>query len=222
MGTTDLIEPDMTRTPDHDLEAAALAGDREALAALFEGQRGRLLRMVRLRMDRRLAGRIDPDDVLQDSSVDALRRLDEYRAHHAGSLPLHLWFRLLVGQRLVSLHRHHLGTQARDPAQEVALHRGPWPEATSASLAARLLGKLTDASRAAIRAEQREIVREALNAMDPIDREILVLRHFEQLSNEETAAVLNLKKTAASQRYMRALRRLAEVLASIPGLNDGL
>jgi RNA polymerase sigma-70 factor (ECF subfamily) len=222
MGTTDLIERDMTSTPDHDLEAAALAGDRHALAALFDRHRARLLRMVRLRIDRRLAGRVDPDDVLQDSSVDALRRLDEYRSQYAGTLPLHLWFRLLVGQRLVSLHRYHLGTQARDPAQEVTLHRGAWPEATSASLAAQLLGKLTAASRAAIRAEQRQIVREALNAMGPIDREVLVLRHFEQLSNEETAAVLGLKKTTASQRYVRALRRLAEVLASIPGLGDAL
>ena len=90
------------------------------------------------------------------------------------------------------------------------------------SLAAQLLGQMTSASKAAIRAEHKLIVQEALNGMDPIDREVLALRHFEQLSNDETALVLGLSKAAASNRYIRALRRLKEILSSIPGLKEQL
>jgi RNA polymerase sigma-70 factor (ECF subfamily) len=203
-----------------ELTRRALAGDTSAVAELFDRERPRLKRMVRLRLDSRLGGRVDADDVLQEASLDVLRRLEEFRLKHASSLPLVLWFRLVVGQRLIDLHRLHLGTRARDAALEVSLHRGSWPQATSASLAAQLLGKLTSASRAAIRAEQRLIVQEALNRMDALDREVLVLRHFEHLTNDEVAALLGLKKTAASQRYVRALQRLGTILAAIPGLND--
>ena len=104
---------------------------------------------------------------------------------------------------------------------EVSLYRGALPEADSASLAAQLLGKLTTASRAAVRAENQLLVQGALNAMEPIDREVLTLRHFEMLSNEETAQVLGLSKSAASNRYVRALRRLKEILSAIPGLIEG-
>jgi RNA polymerase sigma-70 factor (ECF subfamily) len=203
-----------------ELPRAALAGDGAALATLFDRERPCLKRMIRLRLDGRLSRRVDPDDVLQESYIDVIRRFDEYRRHYAGSMPLRLWFRLILGQRLVDLHRQHLGTRARDAGLEVSLYRGDWPQATSASLAAQLLGKLTSASRAAIRAEQRLIVQESLNRMDPIDREVLVLRHFEHLTNEEVSVILGLKKTAASQRYVRALQRLGTILASIPGLND--
>jgi RNA polymerase sigma-70 factor (ECF subfamily) len=175
--------------------------------------------MVRLRLDPRLASRVDEDDVLQESYLEVRRRLGDFRARYAGRMPIGLWFRLVTGQRLIDLHRHHIGAAARDASLEVALHRGAVPWADSASLAAQLLGKLTAASRAAVRAEQRLIVQEALNSMDPIDREVLVLRHFEQLSNDEVALLLGLKKTAASQRYVRALIRLKRTLAMIPGLN---
>lgn len=203
-----------------ELSRAALAGDGVALAELFDRERPRLKRMIRLRLDGKLSRRVDPDDVLQEAYVDVLCRFDAYRRQYAGSLPLRLWFRLILGQRLVELHRRHLGTQARDAGLEVSLHRGGWPHATSASLAAQLQGKLTSASRAAIRAEQRLIVQESLNRMDPLDREVLVLRHFEHLTNDEVALMLGLKRTAASQRYVRALQRLGTILASIRGLND--
>jgi RNA polymerase sigma-70 factor (ECF subfamily) len=137
-------------------------------------------------------------------------------------MPFHLWLRLIAGQRLADVHRYHLGAQMRDAGIEVSLHRGPFPQANSVSLAAQLLGKLTSVSRAAIRAEQKLIVQEALNGMDPIDREVLALRHFEHLSNDETAQVLGLTKSAASNRYIRALKRLKEILSSIPGLKEQL
>jgi RNA polymerase sigma-70 factor (ECF subfamily) len=214
----------MTEPADNDpnlLLRRALAGDESALAALFDGYRERLRRMIRLRLDRRLSGRVDSSDVLQEAYLDVRRRLAEY-ARDPAAMPFHLWLRLVAGQRLTDIHRHHLGAQMRDAGMEVSLHRGPFPQADSISLAARLLGQMTSASKAAIRAEHKLIVQEALNGMDPLDREVLALRHFEQLSNDETALMLGLSKSAASNRYIRALRRLKEILSSIPGLKEHL
>jgi RNA polymerase sigma-70 factor (ECF subfamily) len=199
----------------------ALAGDESALAALFDGHRERLRRMIRLRLDRRLSGRVDASDVLQEAYLDVRKRIAEY-ARDPSAMPFHLWLRLVAGQRLTDVHRHHLGAQMRDAGMEVSLHRGPFPQADSISLAAQLLGQMTSASKAAIRAEHKLIVQEALNGMDPLDREVLALRHFEHLSNDETAQVLGLSKSAASNRYIRALKRLKEILSSIPGLREHL
>jgi RNA polymerase sigma-70 factor (ECF subfamily) len=196
----------------------ALGGDCGALADLFERHRGRLEQMVGLRLDRRLQGRLDPGDVLQETYLDVARRFPEYCANP--TLPFFLWLRLLTGQRLVDLHRQHLGARMRSADLEVSLYRGDFPRASSASLAELLLGRLTSASRAAIRAETQRRVQEALNTMDPTDREVLVLRHFEMLSNEETAQVLGLKPSAASNRHIRALQRLKEILAEVSGSDD--
>ena len=193
----------------------ALGGDCGALAELFERHRGRLEQMVRLRLDRRLQGRLDPADVLQETYLDVARRFTEYAADPA--LPFYLWLRFLTGQRLVDLHRQHLGAKMRNAGLEVSLYRGDFPRASSASLAELLLGRLTSASRAAVRAETQLRVQAALNAMDAIDREVLVLRHFEMLSNEETAQVLGLKPSASSNRHVRALKRLKEIMAQLPG-----
>jgi len=203
----------------NDLLQRALAGDESALAALFDGYRDRLRRMIRLRLDRRLSGRVDSSDVLQEAYLDVRKRIGEY-ARDPAIMPFHLWLRLIAGQRLTDVHRYHLGAQIRDAGQEVSLHRGPFPQASSISLAAQLLGKLTSASKAAIRAEHKLIVQEALNGMDPIDREVLTLRHFAELSSSETAAVLGLQKAAASNRYVRALKRLKDVLSTMPGFFD--
>jgi RNA polymerase sigma-70 factor (ECF subfamily) len=190
-------------------------GDERALLELFARNRDRLRRMVRLRLDRRLQGRVDPSDVLQDAQLDVLRRAGEYAANPA--MPPYLWLRFLTGQRLMALHRYHLGAKMRDANLEISLHRGTLPEATSASLAANLLGRLTSPTRAAQRAEMQIRLREALNSMDPVDREVLILRHFEELSNSETAQILGIGKTAACNRYVRALKRLKEILSSMPG-----
>jgi RNA polymerase sigma-70 factor (ECF subfamily) len=218
------MEPKMADPVGNDpnlLLRQALAGDESALAALFSGYRDRLRRMIRLRLDRRLSGRVDASDVLQEAYLDVHKRIAEY-ARDPSAMPFHLWLRLVVGQRLTDLHRHHLGAQMRDAGMEVSLHRGPFPQADSVSLAAQLLGRMTSASQAAIRVEHKLIVQEALNGMDPIDREVLALRHFEHLSNDETAQVLGLSKSAASNRYIRALKRLKEILSSIPGLREKL
>jgi RNA polymerase sigma-70 factor (ECF subfamily) len=209
--TENASEPD-------DLLRRAQAGDEPALAALFAHYRERLKRLVQLRLDRRLSGRVDASDVLQEAYLEVHKRFPEYARETA--LPFYLWLRLVTGQKLTDVHRHHLGTQMRDAGQEISLYRGALPQATSASLAAQLLGRITSASQAAIRAEHKILVQEALNSMDPLDREVLVLRHFEHLNNEETAQVLGVKKSTASQRYIRALKRLKDILSSIPGLKD--
>jgi RNA polymerase sigma-70 factor, ECF subfamily len=193
-------------------------GDEAALLDLFTRHRDRLKRMVKLRLDRRLQGRIDASDVLQEASIDVVRRAREYMARP--SMPAFLWLRWITGERLLSLHRRHLGSKVRDAGLEVSLHHGALPQATSVSLAAMLLGRLTSPTRAAQRAELQLRLQDALNAMDPIDREILTLRHFEDLNNNETAQVLGISKTAASNRYIRALKRLKDALAGMQGFFD--
>ncbi|MFO0952605.1 MAG: sigma-70 family RNA polymerase sigma factor [Isosphaeraceae bacterium] len=202
-----------------DSNGPARPGDEAyALVELFDQQRARLRRMVRLRLDRRLQGRVDPSDILQEAHLDVARRAKEYLLNP--SMPAFLWLRSITGQRLQDAHRRHLGAQMRNAEMEVSLHRGSFPQATSASLAELLLGRLTSPTRAARRAELRVRLQDVLNAMDPIDREVLTLRHFEELSNGETAQVLGLTKAAASNRYMRALVRLKEAIASLPGFLD--
>lgn len=186
------------------------AGDTKALGALLQRYRERLTRVVKFRLDPRLVGRIDPDDVVQESFLEALQRMPSYLAD--GRMPFFVWLRFLTVQRLIGLHRHHLQAQVRDADREISLVRGSLPGATSADLAARLLGNQTSPSQAVIRAEQKLKLEEALNGMEPLDREVLSLRHFEQLSNLETAEVLELNPTAASNRYVRAIKRLRSIL----------
>lgn len=196
----------------------AAAGDAEALRELFIRYRDRLKRMVHLRLSRRLAGRVDDSDVVQEAFLDICRKLPDYA--RAPELPLFLWLRHITGLKLTEIHRRHLGTQLRDADREVSLHRGGMPEADSASLAAQLLGKLTTPSQAAIKAEQRIFVQEALNSMDSIDREVLALKHFEQLSTSEIAQVLGLSRAGAGSRYLRAIKRLREILERLPGFRE--
>jgi RNA polymerase sigma-70 factor (ECF subfamily) len=203
-----------TRTNDELLDAAC-HGDEGVLALLVERHRDRLERMVWLRMDRRLQGRVDPVDVVQEAHLAVRRKFPQYSADP--QVPFFLWLRLEVGQKLVDVHRFHLGTKMRDAGQEVSLQRGPLPQVTSLSLAEHLLGKLTSASHAAMRAEMKIRVQEVLNSMDPHDREVLILRHFEELSNAEAAQVLGIKPSAAINRYVRALKRLKDVFQGMPG-----
>jgi RNA polymerase sigma-70 factor (ECF subfamily) len=131
-----------------------------------------------------------------------------------------LWLRLVTGQRLIRVHRQHLGAAQRDAGREVSPYRGALPQASSVSLAEQLLGRVSTPSQAVIRAEIQVQLQSALNGMDPLDREIIALRHFEELSNSEAARVLNLEASAARKRYVRALKRLQVILQGIPGLLD--
>ena len=190
-------------------------GDRQEWGALLERHRQRLRRMIALRLDQQLQGRIDASDVIQEAYLEASTRLEDYLRQP--TMPFYLWLRFLTGQKLVELHRHHLGAQMRDAGREVALYRGSLPATSSAALAAQLLGRDTRPSEAAVRAERKIRLQEALNTMEPMDREVLALRHFEQLTTSEVAQVLGIKEAAAGKRYLRALKRLKEVLTSMPG-----
>jgi RNA polymerase sigma-70 factor (ECF subfamily) len=197
----------------------ATAGDEAALAELFGHYQKRLRQMVGLRLDRRLQGRVDPSDVIQDAYIDAARRLPEF-GREGKTMPFYLWLRLVTGERLLRVHRQHLGAIMRDAGREVSLYRGALPQASSESLAARLLGRLTTPSQALIRTEVQVQLQQVLNQMEAMDREIIVLRHFEELSNAEAAQVLGLTPQAASNRHVRAMARLQAILRSIPGLMD--
>jgi RNA polymerase sigma-70 factor (ECF subfamily) len=194
---------------------SALRGDAGAWGTLLNELRPRLKRMVTLRMDRRLQGRVDPSDVIQEAFLEATCRRDELARDP--SVGLLLWLRFLTAQQLELHHRRHLGVQARDAGREISIHGGAMPEASSAALAAQLLGRETRVSEVAMRAERARRLQDALNSMDPIDREVLALRHFEQLSNLECARVLGIGESAATKRYVRALSRLKEILESLPG-----
>jgi RNA polymerase sigma-70 factor, ECF subfamily len=203
-----------------DLLDRARAGDQAALHAIFTRHRARLRRMVEIRLDRRLQARVDASDVVQEAYVDVIGRLNEYLREP--KLPLFLWLRLVVGDRLLKVHRQHLGTQMRAASREVSLYRDALPIASSAALAAQLLGKETSPTQAVVRAERLLRLQEALNNLEPIDREILSLRHFEELTRREAAQVLGIEEAAAAKRYVRALKRLKDILAELPGGTEGL
>jgi RNA polymerase sigma-70 factor (ECF subfamily) len=191
-------------------------GDPEALGELFARCRDRLRVMVALRLDRRLRGRLDPSDVLQEAFLEAAGRVAEYAA--SPSLGPYLWLRQLTFQRLLLLHRQHLEVQARDAGREA-----PWADGsvTAEGLAELLADPGTTPSGAAARREARDRLHEALARLEPLDRDVLALRHFEHLSNAEAAQVLGIQAGAASQRYYRALKRLKDVLAGVAGIDPG-
>lgn len=182
---------------------------------LLDGFRPRLERMLALRLDPRLGRRIDPDDVLQEAFLEVMRRLEEYRS--ARPMSFFLWVRLLTGQKLLEIHRRHLATERRDVRRELPLRT--FPEVSTISLAPAFLASTTPPSKAAERQEILRRVREALEELDELDRETLVLRYFEQLSNEETATVLGLSPSGAKKRHLRALDKL---LSKLSGLGDAL
>lgn len=171
--------------------------------------------MVELRLDRRLRSRLDSSDVLQEAYIQAQERLDELLRKPA--MPMFIWLRLLTAQKLVDIQRHHLGAKLRDPRREVSLYTGPVPRASSESLAAQLLGQQPTPSSEAIKAERVLRLEAALNDMDATDREVLALRHFEELSSLEVSQVLGIQERAGSKRYVRALKKLQDLLRKSGG-----
>jgi len=209
----------MTGSPDEhaDLADRLARGEEEALGRLFSLHRERLWRMVNFRIDRRLRGRISADDVLQDAYLDAARRIEHYDRETFSS-PF-MWLRSVLKQTLIDAHRRHLGARKRDAKREIALE-ALRPQATSASIAVQLVGDITSPSQAAVRAESFDAVQQAIETMDPIDQEVLAMRHFEELTNNEVAEALSIQPKAASIRYIRAIRRLKEIVSDVPGLLD--
>src|SRR5205823_498511 len=185
------------------------AKDSEALGELFMLYRDRLWRMLYVRLDRRVASRVSPDDVIQETFLDVARRIGEYLADLA--VPFYVWLRFLAVQRMQMIQRTHLGAQMRAVSQEVSLPGEGVALASSESMAGQLVSHMTSPSQAAIRHELRDRLRAALDEMDPLDREVLALRHFEELGNNEVAVILGISKDAASKRHVRALERLKEI-----------
>ena len=208
-------------TPGEPPECAALrqraaGGDAGAWGALLTGHEDRLRRVVAFRLDPRLRGRVDAADVLQEAYAEAAAHRDDYFRRSA-AVPVFLWLRGIVGNKLLDAHRHHLGTAMRDAAREHAPRPGAAPDATSAALVDQLSGHGMGPRTAAGHAEVKARLHAALDGMDATDREVLALRHFEQLTNGEAAQVLGIQERAAAKRYVRALKRLKDVLAAMPG-----
>lgn len=198
-----MTEPLESENPGEELQC----DKQEDLAGFFMANRDRLRRMVDLRMDKRLAQRVDASDILQEGFVEAQNRFGEYLEDP--KLPLFVWLRFLVGQRLLAVNRWHFGRQKRDPRKEQAIERQP--TVGSEVMAREFSAHLTSPSQAAAQEELASRLTEMLDEMDEMDREILTLRHFEELSNNEAAAELGLTKAAASKRYIRALSKLRAV-----------
>lgn len=187
-------------------------GDPEARQALLVRHRGRLKRMVEVRLDARLASRIDPSDVAQDALLDAAGRLDDYVRERP--IPFYPWLRQFAWERLVKLHEKHLGARKRSVSREQGQ---PHSDGSAVLLADRLMGSMTSPSRRLLRDEQRALVRAALGRLAPRDREVLELRYLEGLSNAEAAAALGIGEGALKMRHLRALERLRVAL----GFDDG-
>jgi RNA polymerase sigma-70 factor (ECF subfamily) len=212
-----MAEPDESEVREWLTRAAG--GDAECWQRLLNRHHDRLRRMVAVRLDSRLQGRVDPSDVLQETYLEAAARLADYMRRP--DLPFHLWLRLVAGDRLAKLHRTHLGTQMRAVGREVQLDLLPAPDASSAVLAAAFAAGGDRPSEAAVRAERQRRLQEILEGMDPIDREVLALRYFEELSLTEAALVMGVNEKAAHKRHVRALSRLRQALAAEPGGLEG-
>jgi len=182
-------------------------GNADALAALLDYYRPRLRQMVRLRMDRQLAARVDPSDVIQEVYLDAQRQVQAYLQDP--KVDFYVWLRGLAGQRLSNVHRQHLGAKCRTAWREVSL-----PAESSLLLARQLLAGGTSPSRALLKKELRRRVQQAIERLPPDDREVILMRHFEEMSNGEVAQAIGLTESAATMRYGRALFRLKEILLS--------
>lgn len=185
-------------------------GDPDAFAALFATWGPRLARMITLRLDPRMATRVDVDDVLQEVQIEAWQHLADYQRHP--SVSFYLWLRGVAANKLRELHRYHLGTHMRDARRETPMFAGGVGDTSAHALAHFLADSATSPSHAAMRTELHVRLLQILEGLDPLDREVLTLRHIEQMTPAETADVLQITVKAAGMRYLRALKRLKEVL----------
>jgi RNA polymerase sigma-70 factor, ECF subfamily len=188
------------------------AAPEAVLAEEFTRQNARFRRLVAFRLEPMAASRVDPDDVLQEAWLAAAQRLPSYFATEG--MTLFVWLRLIVLQTIIDVHRRHLGAKMRDAFREVPIDSDRSRD-TSHAIARQLLGGLSSPSSALMKAETARQLETAIEGMEPIDREIIALRHFEELTNSEVAEVLGIQVKAASIRYIRALKRLKEMLGTL-------
>ena len=187
-------------------------GSENQFAEIFSAFKDRLRRIVQFRLDYRLASRVSDSDVIQECYVRAADRLDKFLENP--EYPFFVWLRMQANQQVSDLHRKHLLAGKRDARKEIDLQSKPdHSNQTSVQLAAHLVAQLTSPSRLVQRSEEIAALEKSLNEMNEIDREVIALRHFEELSSNETAQVLGIEPAAASKRYVRALKRLKEIMA---------
>lgn len=192
--------------------------DSRQVSELFARHRERLRKLIRLRLDWRLRGKVSSSTILDQVYIDVCKQIDKYDRSAGGSF--YLWLREIVGRRLEQIHREHLGDPGLDIKRELHLQRGALPEVTAASMAAQLLGDRA-ANQSAVRANMLLLLEGALNGMDPLDREMIALRNFEELTADEAATVLDMSKASATIRHLQAVKKLNEILASVPGFFPG-
>jgi RNA polymerase sigma-70 factor (ECF subfamily) len=208
--------PDASTT--QELLNQAKAGNADAIDQLLARHREPVRRMIDLRLDPAIAQRLDASDVVQEVLIEANRRLKDYL--QAPSMPFHLWLRHIAKDHIIDAHRRHHQTQKRGVDREQPMHRPAWADQSSLDLAAQLLDKdLTPAS-AAIQQEMQRRLRQAVTQLDEDDREVILMRHYEMLANQEIASSLGLTEAAASMRYLRAVRKLRDLLADPPSSGE--
>jgi RNA polymerase sigma-70 factor (ECF subfamily) len=210
--------------PEHTVTQELLAevgrGKCEAVNQLLDRHRAALRKLVQLRLDRKIARRIDASDVVQDVLLEANERLQEYLANP--QMPFHLWLRHLARDRMIDMHRRHRGAQRRSLDRERPLTAPQYGDQSSFDLASQLAASDLTPAAASIRRELEQRFLSALDLLDDDDRDILLMRHFEQLGNSEAAEALGLSAAAAGMRHLRALRKLRTILGERPSLmGDG-
>jgi len=204
-------QPDQTQ----ELLAGARGGDADAVNKLLDKHREALRRMIDMRLDRRIRQRVDASDVVQDVLIDAHRRIGDYLTNPV--MPFHLWLRQMAQDRLIDAHRRHRDAARRSLDREQPLVIAGTDDRSTIELAAQIWDReLTPAAAATVR-ELQERFAAAVEQLDEQDREVVLMRHFEQLSNSEVAEALGLSPPAASMRYLRAMRRLRELLGADAG-----
>ena len=187
----------------------AREGDRAAFEALFERHRGRLLKAIAMRMDRRVAARVDASDVLQEAYLEAFKRLPKYLEREG--MPFYLWLHWIARDKVIRLHRRHLGAEKRTVRHEVPL----MPVNSSAEFVSGLIGRLPSPSQELANAELAEQLRTALGQLNGDERDLILWRHFEQLSARDMAMLLGITEAAANKRYIRALELLRKILKDL-------
>ena len=202
--------PDAEKT--EQLLSGARGGDQDAVNRLMDRHRDSLRRMVQMRLDRKIQRRLDVSDVVQDVLVEANRRLKDYLANPI--LGFHLWLRQIAKDRIIDAHRRHRGSAKRSVDRERQLAVPAADDHSTMELAAQLCDRQLTPQAAATQQEMAELVEQAIAKLDDHDCEIIIMRHYEQLSNQEIAQALSVTEPAASMRYLRAVRRLKELLVN--------
>jgi RNA polymerase sigma-70 factor, ECF subfamily len=201
--------PDETKT----LLDRAKNGDASAFEGLFKRHRAQLHKAIAMRMDQRVAARVDASDILQETYMEAVRRLPSYLDQEA--MPFYLWLHWIAREKVIELHRRHLGAAKRSAQHEVPL----MPVDSSAELVSALIGRLPSPSQELAKAELAERLRQAMERLDADDRDLIIWRHFEQLSTRDMAMLLNITAAAANKRCLRAVEQLRKFLHD-PGISN--